>query len=172
MPARCSAASASTNVSGDFVRMVHVQHDRNRRARVAQQLDQFRGHALRDHDRQTRVDADAAHVRDCVEPVDQAAQRRVLQHQRVAAGQDHFADARVALDRRERRKRDRLLMIRVRKRAAKTVAAVHRARGRSDQQYAAPVFLDHAGCERRVASPSGSVGVTGARSRSAISGRT
>ena len=129
-------------------------HDDDRREpRAAQQVDEFVGHALRNHDRQPRVDPQPPQVRNRRQLFDQLGERVIDDHQRIAAAEDHFVDR---SDRPQSRRapaanrRATAALSAVRKVAAEAVAAVDRADAGRHQQHAALVLVQQPRLTRRL----------------------
>ena len=132
--------------------MVGVNDDQRPQPRSPQPIEQRGVDARRNRDRPTRVDAQAAQVRDRGELRLQRGEGVVVERQRIAAREDHLVNRRIGahvVDRAlERLVAQRVLA--VGEVTAKAVAAVHRAGAGHDQQHAALVLVEQPRHRRRL----------------------
>ena len=92
------SANRRRNMCVEFVRVIGVEHDDRRQPGAAEHIDQFVGHALRNHNRQPRMNSQPPQVRNTRERIDQLRQRRIDERQRIAAAENHFVHALVGRD--------------------------------------------------------------------------
>ena len=133
---RHAGVDHATQRDGDgsinFIRMIRMDHHPGREPRAGEPAEQFIRHALRQHDRQSRVNAQSLEVRNFGKALGQRGESFIHQRQGITAAKDHFVNRLVrgnVVDRwlpRRQPFRRRF----VRKVAPKTVAAMHRARRR------------------------------------------
>jgi hypothetical protein len=150
-----------------------VDHDHHGEPGFGQDGDEAVGDPRGQHDRQSRVDPQPADVGHGVEATDDVGDPIVVEEQRIAAGEDHLHERRVAGDGLERRGDAGLRgpALGVGELAAEAVAAVDGTASRGEHEPAARVLVQQArGCQ--AASSSGSAVKPGAGTDSAVTGRT
>ena len=116
--------------------------DRGQPAR-GEDLHQPARDPLRQHNRQTGVDAEPGELRNRFELLDEPIQVVIVEQERISARQEHLINAGVGCDGRHGLSQPSLMHSRfaVRKAAAKTVTAVDRTAPSGQQQGPASVFL-------------------------------
>ena len=106
-------------------------------------MEPLRRHSIRQHDRQARVPAQPAEMRDGFQPMHDGGEAFVRQHQRVAAAEQHLANRRVVF---ESLKRwlpivETFRFLRVRVMPAEAVSTVNRTRTGEHEQCSAFVLV-------------------------------
>src|SRR3569623_577107 len=105
-------------------------HDHDRReTRATEPIKELARHALRNDDRQPRVNAEPSHMRNSRNSAGQIGKLLIDERERIAAGENYFVDRRVGRDAVESRlpSGGRLGGTSVRILAAKAVPAMNRA---------------------------------------------